>query len=106
MGVVAGPHLPPRKITRGLRHIHQAPALHHAPQRYHGWIVTGTFTVALKLVPSRWVHRACSERSSSVGAARATSSCGAAALLNLLAIAQSQALLLVWPTSRLLAGRR
>ena len=24
-------------------------------QRFHGWIVTGTFTVALKLVPSRWV---------------------------------------------------
>ena len=24
-------------------------------QRYHGWIVTGTFTLALKLVPSRWV---------------------------------------------------
>jgi hypothetical protein len=24
-------------------------------QRYHGWIVTGTFTVALKLVPSRRV---------------------------------------------------
>lgn len=22
-------------------------------QQYHGWIVTGTFTVALKLVPSR-----------------------------------------------------
>lgn len=22
-------------------------------QRYHGWLVTGTFTVALKLVPSR-----------------------------------------------------
>jgi hypothetical protein len=22
-------------------------------QRYHGWIVTGTFTLALKLVPSR-----------------------------------------------------
>lgn len=22
-------------------------------QRYHGWIVSGTFTVALKLVPSR-----------------------------------------------------
>ena len=26
-------------------------------QRYHGWIVTGTFTVALKLVPSRWAPR-------------------------------------------------
>lgn len=24
-------------------------------QRFHGWIVTGTFTVALKLVPSRRV---------------------------------------------------
>jgi hypothetical protein len=26
-------------------------------QRYHGWIVTGTFTVALKLVPSRCLWR-------------------------------------------------
>ena len=26
-------------------------------QKYHGWIVTGTFTVALKIVPSRCVQR-------------------------------------------------
>lgn len=26
-------------------------------QQYHGWIVTGTFTVALKLVPSRYIEQ-------------------------------------------------
>lgn len=26
-------------------------------QRYHGWIVTGVFTAAMKLAPSRWGGR-------------------------------------------------
>ena len=33
-------------------------------QKYHGWIVTGTFTVALKIVPSR-----CAPRGSLMGSA-------------------------------------
>ncbi len=28
-------------------------------QKFHGWIVTGTFTVALKIVPSRWEGGGC-----------------------------------------------